>query len=143
MSIQTAPSTLSFTNPVTTEVTTFELVDLSATQATYRATQVSGNAPPSVYGAPTFVLTRRPASNGQTQRKYNFKLSFPTLDPISGLKVGEWIISMDSSRPVNWASTFLEPFPSAVTSTDVLHAFMAFANNDVFIDTIDSDSFVR
>lgn len=142
MSLPTAPGSLSFTDDAN-KVTTFELVNISADVATYRCTVLQDTNNFSLIEAPSLTITRRPANSGQTQRKYTLKAVFPVIDTLTGIKTGEWIYAVDSSRPANWRYPGISALPPLVNSENYLKALNSFISNDAFTTAICDETFVR
>lgn len=142
MSLPTAPGSLTFTD-ADSKVTTFDLVNLSGDVANYRCVTLQDLTNFSIVEAPTLTITRRPANSGQTQRKYTIKVVFPVIDTLTGIKTGEWIYAVDSSRPANWRFPGIAALPPQVKSEYFLMAINSFISNSAFTAAICDETFVR
>lgn len=142
MSLPNAPALLTYTDS-DSRVTQFDLVNLSADVATYRCSKLQDITNFSIVEAPVLTFTRRPTSSGQTQRKYTIKCVFPVIDTLTGIKTGEWIYAVDSSRPANWRFPGIASLPPRVDSKSYLEALDSFVANESFVNAISDETFLR
>lgn len=142
MPIPTAPAELSYTDGDSKE-TVFSLISIGSDSAMYRATKIQDQTGFPVYAAPTLLITRRPPSNNQTQRKYTIKSVFPVYDSLTNVKIAEWIYVTESSRPSLWGGGFAGGLPSTVNGGAYIEAINAFLSTDEFVESITDETFLR